>query len=145
MAAYAANTSVPVDRSRSEIEILLTRYGASEFGYTGSVGRAIIGFRVQSSEGVPMVVRIILPLPTLEENANATAQTKHGQHCRSLWRSLVLVVKAKLEAVSSGISTIEREFMPDIVMANGKTVGQAFREQLPAMTTDRKTPLLLSA
>ncbi len=31
MARYAETTSVPVDRSKAEIEAVLKRYGASEF------------------------------------------------------------------------------------------------------------------
>ena len=33
MRRYAEGTSVPVDRSRAEIERALTRYGATGFGY----------------------------------------------------------------------------------------------------------------
>lgn len=34
-----------------------------------------------------------------------------------------MIIKAKLEAVESGISTIEREFLYEIVLPDGSTVG----------------------
>lgn len=44
--SYAADTSVPVDRSRAEIEAMLTRRGATAFGYAQQGGRAAIMFRL---------------------------------------------------------------------------------------------------
>lgn len=49
------------------------------------------------------------------------------QACRQRWRALALVIKAKLEAVESGISEFEDEFMANIVMPDGKTVSQMAR------------------
>jgi hypothetical protein len=42
---YAARTKVPVDRSKTEIERTLTRYGADRFAYFVEAGKAIIVFR----------------------------------------------------------------------------------------------------
>ncbi|MFI4881401.1 MAG: hypothetical protein ACIAQU_02325 [Phycisphaerales bacterium JB064] len=50
------------------------------------------------------------------------ARTAWEQACRSKWRALYLVMKAKLVAVDEGISTIEREFLPDVVTEDGTTV-----------------------
>ena len=46
---------------------------------------------------------------------------------------LLLVIKAKLEAVASGISTIEKEFLADIVMPDGSTVNEWMRPQFALM------------
>jgi hypothetical protein len=46
------------------------------------------------------------------------------QEERTRWRSLLLVIKAKLEAVESSIATFEEEFMAQIVLPNQQTVGQ---------------------
>jgi hypothetical protein len=56
--------------------------------------------------------------------ATATAETPRGlgQACRQRWRALALVIKAKLEAVESGITTFEDEFLAHIVMPDGKRV-----------------------
>ncbi|MFN7930906.1 MAG: hypothetical protein U0Y68_23875 [Blastocatellia bacterium] len=52
------------------------------------------------------------------------------QATRQKWRALALVIKAKLEAVESGITTIEQEFLPFIVAADGRTVGEHLIPQL---------------
>jgi hypothetical protein len=127
--SYAARTSVPATQSRAEIEKLLQRYGADGFAYATQAGRTMIGFSVDGRS-----VRIELPMP--EEG-----DPKREQEIRRRWRALVLVIKAKLEAVSSGISTIEREFLADVVIADGRTVHQALT---PALEAGRgRAPLLL--
>ncbi|MCF7821873.1 MAG: hypothetical protein K9M17_05480 [Mariprofundaceae bacterium] len=51
---------------------------------------------------------------------------------RQAWRALNLVVKAKLEAVESGITTFEDEFLAHIMLPDGSTVGHLMRPQLEA-------------
>jgi hypothetical protein len=46
MARYAAQTEVSSDRSRSEIERTLRRYGATAFAYGWEGNRAQIGFKL---------------------------------------------------------------------------------------------------
>lgn len=58
----------------------------------------------------------------------AKAREAWEQACRSRWRGAFLLVKAKLEAVEAGMSTIEREFLADVRMADGRTVGQMLVE-----------------
>ena len=55
---YAKGTHVPADRSKAEIERILTRYGADQFIYGWEAARAMIGFRYSGK-----LVRFILPLP----------------------------------------------------------------------------------
>lgn len=54
------------------------------------------------------------------------------QGCRQRWRALALVIKAKLEAVESGITTFEEEFLAHIVMPDGMTVGNHVRPTIQA-------------
>ena len=42
--------------------------------------------------------------------------------CRQRWRALNLAIKAKLEAVESGIVTFDQEFLAHIVGPSGQTV-----------------------
>lgn len=65
------------------------------------------------------------------------------QVARERWRALVLLVKAKLELVALGISTVEREFLADIALPDGRTVHEAMRELLQrAYETGDMPPLL---
>ena len=62
---------------------------------------------------------------------------------RQRWRALVLIVKAKLEAIEAGISTLEREFLADIIMPNNQTVGQWLAPQIEQVYLTGKMPPLL--
>lgn len=68
------------------------------------------------------------------------------QACRAKWRALLLIVKAKLEAVAQGISTVEREFLADVVTINGQTVQQLYGgDVLRLAEAEGAKPLLLAA
>jgi len=109
MSTYAAKTEVTADRSRSEIERTLERYGASHFGYMTEPGRAVIAFRKGNRQ-----VRFIVPV-------------------RQRWRALSLVVKAKLEAVETGIASFEEEFYAYTLLPSGRTVFEETSEQVSSM------------
>lgn len=134
-AKYASETSVSVDNSRAEIERTLKRYGASAFYYGSEEMKAMIGFRI----GVRLV-KFMLPMPDpaakeFTEHSRGTrspdaAYKAWEQACRQRWRALALVIKAKLEAVTAGITTIEDEFLAHTVLSDGQTVGDTLRTQL---------------
>lgn len=151
MARYAVSTEVPADRSRSEIERTLQRYGASHFAYGWGPDGATVGFTAAGRH-----VRFQLPMPdrddpaftrteTGRDRSPTAAQAAWEQACRSSWRALALVVKAKLEAVSAGITTFEAEFLAHIILPNGLTVGEWAAPQLEAVYADggRSMPALL--
>jgi hypothetical protein len=92
-------------------------------------------------------VRFELPLPDRNDKAYthhaprssyrtpkprtaADAAKQWEQACRTRWRALALVIKAKLEAVASGITTFESEFLAHIVLPDGRTVGGWIAPQL---------------
>ena len=145
---YAESTTVPSDRSRAEIEKTLTRYGATTFQYGWQQDRAAIGFVMSGRQ-----IRFILPLPDRESadftrtptgksRTSTAAEAAYEQAVRQRWRALALMVKAKLEAVASGIVTFEEEFLPHTVLPSGRTVAQ---EIMPAVesayATGAVTPL----
>lgn len=136
MTRYAQNTSVNADRSRAEIERSLTRFGATRFAYGWEGTRAAIGFTIADR-----TVRITLPLPDRDDpevrltptgrpRTAAQASAAYDQEVRRRWRALAAVLKAKLVAVSEGISTIEREFLADVVLPNGMTFAEWAEPQL---------------
>jgi hypothetical protein len=137
MNAYAESTTVPSDRSRAEIEKTLTRYGADNFAYATSRDRAQIAFTAEGRQ-----VRFTVELPDRQDRAfthtpsrntprsSAQQEAAYEQAVRQRWRALALMVKAKLEAVSSGIVTFEQEFLPHIMLPGGTTVYEATRAQI---------------
>jgi hypothetical protein len=56
---------------------------------------------------------------------------------------LVLVVKAKLEAIELGISTVEREFLADVYLPSGQTVHAYLCASLREAYSSGKMPPLL--
>jgi hypothetical protein len=135
MPTYAANTDVPADRSRAEIERTLARWGADGFMYGWEQTRAVIQFRANER-----FIRFIVELPDRSEFAltpsrkqrrsPAQAESAYDQAVRQRWRALALVIKAKLEAVESGITEFEAEFLAHIVLPDGSTVGDWVRPQV---------------
>ena len=147
--SYAEKTTVSVAKSKADIEEIVQKAGALQFvsGYRENV--AVIGFLLASRQ-----IRFTLPLPdkndskfwyTPERRSKRSEQQAYAaweQACRSKWRSLFLVIK-KLEAVESGISTIEKEFFYDIVLPNGQTVGEYMAPQIEIAYTTKEMPPLL--
>lgn len=137
MTRYAADTAVSQDRSRSEIEATLKRYGAGSFYYASEPDRAMIGFRIDGR-----MIRFVLPMPDPNERQFTHTPTKGDprsadaaykaweQAGRQRWRALALVIKAKLEAVAAGITTIEDEFLAHTVLPDGSTVAEFMKPQL---------------
>ena len=62
--------------------------------------------------------------------------------CRKRWRALLLIIRAKLEAVESGITTLESEFLANIVLPDGGTVGQWLAPQIDAAYATVRLPLM---
>lgn len=131
MSRYARDTTVTPEKSRAEIEHTLTRYGADSFGYGWDGDQAVISFRFDGR-----TVRFLLTMPDRNDRRFTHTEERQIQRdpeaaikawskaCRQAWRALVLIVKAKLEAVESGIVTFDEEFLPYLVLPDGSTVAQ---------------------
>jgi hypothetical protein len=137
--SYAENTSVPIDRSQAEIKKILGKYGASGFAYGENQNHAVVMFEMTGRR-----IKFVLPMPQKPSpNATAASIKTFEQLCRSRWRCLALAIKAKLECVASGITTLEQEFMAHIVLPNGQTVGAVMLPQIAASYGRGKMPPLL--
>lgn len=151
MTRFAEDTSVPVDRSRSEIERLIGRYGATATAFMNSPGRSLIIFEAKKRRVV-----FELPLPHLSDKQFDYDGRQHRrtaaerlkaweQACRQRWRALALVIKAKLEAVESGITSFEDEFLAHIMMPDGQTVGAHVKPGIEAWYSSKSMQPLLPA
>lgn len=147
--AYAEKTNVSAEKSRAEIEKTLLRYGADQFMYGWDDNRAVIGFRMAGRQ-----VKFLLTMP--DKNDSKFTLTPQGrkrnseiaakeweQACRQKWRSLSLIIKAKLESVESGIAIFEDEFMANIVLPNGKTVSHFMLPQITKSYENGDMPTML--
>lgn len=154
--SYAADTEVSVEKSRAEIERILSKYGATRFAYMTDDMRAIIAFQAHGK-----FIKFQLPLPdrhakTITHRERIIRGHSYGfvprtpeeqnklweQACRSRWRALCLCVKAKLEAVACGITSFEQEFLAHFVMPGGQTFGEYAIPQIEEATKTGKMPSL---
>lgn len=127
---YAQYSTIEVSKSQSQIQELLKKYGATAFvsGYDGAAGTQAIGFTIAGFK-----IRFSM------------AMQKEVHEDRRMWRAMLLVIKAKLEAVESDISTVEKEFLAWVVTETGQTVGEMLLPQLQQLTHSSKIPKLLTA
>lgn len=136
---YAKKTAVPIGRTQDEIRRTLERYHATGFAFGEQGDRSIVMFHMKAR-----MVKFVLPMPP-KPSAGATkaSQDAYAQLCKSRWRGLLLAIKAKLESVESGLATFEQEFMAQIVLPGGKTVGDVMKPQIDAAYISGKMPPLL--
>lgn len=127
MSLYAQGSKVPISQTVGEIERTLVRYGADSFLYGAKPDRAVIMFTAHKKS-----LRFELPLPREPRQSDEG----HAAESRRRWRALLMVIKAKLEAVASGICTFEEEFLAHILLPNGKTVGE---QTMPLVSTAYET------
>lgn len=132
---YAATTEVAFEKSVAEMIMLIKRRGASQIGQFEGDDFFAIQFMVKDR-----LIRFTLPIPALGEMPTrdgrgvalsaSQRQDRLAQARRSRGRALLLVIKAKLESVESGIETIEEAFLANVVMADGKTVYERIKAPL---------------
>lgn len=125
--AYAETTSVAFEKSVAEIITLIKRHRASQIGQFEGDDFFAVQFKLADR-----LIRFRLPLPALGEMPTrdgrgyaldpAKRMANLEQARRSKGRSLLLVIKAKLESVESGIETVEQAFLANVVLADGVTV-----------------------
>lgn len=127
MARYAEGTTVPAERSQQEITALLRGFGARNVAVGWGDDRAVVEFEARARR-----IRIMVALPvdasgftrtaTGRARTRVQAETAWQAEIRRCWRALLLVLKAKLEIVESGITDFDREFLANTVLPDGSTV-----------------------
>ena len=124
---------MPVERSRAEIEKLLSRHRCTKFmaGVDHEAHRATVQFQAHNR-----IVKFEIDLPNPSDpkfrkmknsylqRSTTGVQKAVEQEERTKWRALLLVIKAKLEAVESHIATFEDEFLAHVLLPNQQTVAQ---------------------
>ena len=153
---YASTTQVSVERTKMEIDALLAKHGATSRGIAvnDTEGTASIGF-VRGG----LKYRLSVPLPKVEvlkkaekprgwpswgeERREEWVRKEWEQRCRTRWRSMLLLLKAKFEAVGMGVSNVEKEFMADSVLPDGQTVEQTLGAEIAKALSSGKMPTLM--
>ncbi len=153
MATFAKDTNVAPERSLDEIRGTLKRYKANKFAMIEEDECVMMAFEMRNRR-----VRFVLPMPDRAESqfyyTNGGPHGKIGdfnekafdQAIRQRWRALALTIKAKLESVESGIETMDEAFMAQLVLADGRTMGQWAAPQVERLYGDQQQmpPMLAS-
>lgn len=160
---FAEGTTVEVSKSKAEIEGLLTKHGASGTAVVSDYLTQTASVTFRFGERFYRMQLANRPGTLPDPYKPATPETPKGwqgwavaerqrwvaarveQSAREVWRRLLLVVKAKLELVAEGGSSVEREFLADMLLPDGRTVGYALESQISeAYATGKPIGLLCS-
>ncbi|MEA5454051.1 hypothetical protein SPF06_04875 [Sinomonas sp. JGH33] len=118
---------------------MLAASGASGFRLASEHGKAAIAFRAGNRR-----FRLVLGHPgsadslpdpdydPLHPHSTGEESKSAQEAARKSWWQLSLLIRAKLEAVATGIVTFDEEFLAYMLMPGGATVFQA---TAPAITT----------
>ncbi len=140
---YAEKTKVPVGQTQAEIRRTLEKYKAGGFAFGEQPGLHMVSFLMSNRQ-----IKIVVPMPvigSLKPNSKYVKwkEDEVAKEIRRRWRCLLITIKAKLECVESGITTLEQEFLAHIVLPNGQTMGQVAIPQIERSYTENKMPPLL--
>lgn len=127
---FAEDTKVPVSRSMEELKARLRKAGADQIAVFESAAQSAVGFTLSGR-----MYRL-----TAKTNPKAPSP---GQDERRAWRLLLLLAKAKLEAVADGATTVEREFMADLILPDGQTMSAWAAPQLQIAYETKAMPASL--
>lgn len=147
--SYAKTTQVPTHQSEVQIKKMLKKHGANGIMVAENEEMIAIQFAMKNRQ-----IRFIVPFPKTDDDdikfteggkirSQSARLTALEQALRQRYRLLFLVVKAKLEAVDSGVVNFEEEFLAHTVMSDGSTVGQWVRPQISKMYESGNMPPLL--
>lgn len=122
---YAEGTKVSVESSRGELTGILAKHGVQRMGWMGAPEGDELLFELGGGQ-----FRLRIVKPTMAEIGtdypNAyDQQAKLDGEWRRRWRANVLLLKAKLEFIDSGDTTLDKELLPYRVLADGRTLEEA--------------------
>lgn len=125
--SYANKTSVPIDRSMSQIRQLLFKAKSSGVATAETTEGAVTKFIF---EGKPYKFKINYPsfceerivyTSTGRERTDAQKFAEVEAEKRRLWRCKLLYIKAAVEAHQNGLMDLQRSFVGHMQLPSGKT------------------------
>lgn len=131
MTRYAEGTKVTVESSRGEITGILAKHGVQKMGWMSSPDGDELLFEL---EGGSFRFRMVKPTAdslrardgkNYAYPQNIDWEAKAVAEWRRVWRANVLLLKAKLEFIESGDTTLDRELMAYRVLKDGRTLEEA--------------------
>jgi hypothetical protein len=130
-----ANTTVPVEKTREDINDLLKKFGARGIQWTWLDNKNILRFLHEFEyEGVKHGIAYELTIPEMGTKTGRGYDQQFVRNDKQAYRLLFYVIKAKLTAVETGLETFENEFLSKIMyqLPNGsvQNVGDIILDQI---------------
>lgn len=149
MANYASNTDVSQERSIEEIKNNLRRFGADSFSSYESSRHNMAGLEFEMNN---RRVRFLITIPNRDEfvktetgrdRTTNQVNLEWEKAIRQKWRSLALIVKAKLVAVNENVVEFDQEFAMHFVTANGQTMYEQIKPKMEEYCNSSEFPALM--
>lgn len=125
---FAEGTKVTIDSSRGEITGILAKHGVQRMGWATDGTTDELMFELGGGQ---YKFRITRPTAAEIEKRdrreyvypdNVDWDRKADDEHRRRWRANVLLLKAKLEFIEGGDTTLDRELLPYRVLKDGRTL-----------------------
>lgn len=149
MRRYAQGTDVHPIRTRSEIESLVTKHGATGYVAGWHDNKARVMFEMRGRRIRFEIALLPVGDPRFTRRGYnvvppAKAKAAFEQYEREQWRLLLMLIKGKLEAIRNNAAIFDDEMLAYTVMPNGQTVGEWLHPQLETHLQNNQMPPLLT-
>ncbi len=152
MSGYACGTEVSVDQSQGEIKRVLLRHGADKitFGEWAAEGIALVQFEYKT-----WACQVRVHLPKIQEKRFQLTKARQWKRtpdqtlalwhaeCRRKWRVLLLLIKAKFEAIEEGVVSPDEALLSWLLLPSGSTVGDAAKGNIDKLMSGANAGQLL--
>ena len=131
-----SSTTVDPERTQAQINKLLRDYGISKYQWTNDFdhNKVLLSMMVEAEiQGVKKEIQITIEPPTFAAKRSTwnprlgKNEVVYAPNWAQSYRLLFYWLKAKIEAVAYGLTTIEKEFLSQVMMTlptgEQKTVG----------------------
>lgn len=141
---FAEGTKVSVESSRGEITGILAKHGVVRMAWATGPDGDHLQFELEGGQ-----YRLDMTRPTAESlrerdgheyayPQNIDWHAKAEAEWRRRWRANVLLLKAKLEFIEGGDTTLDRELATFRVLKDGRTLGEVMDSGgLPLLTAGK--------
>lgn len=128
-----SNTTVPIEKTKAKLEKLLKSYGVKKVVWASDDNEEVLMFEVLVEvKGVKHGRAYQIKPPHILLTKRQYGRLVHTENRNQEWRLVFHWVKTKLEAVTWGLSTIEKEFLSETAMqlpdGTVTTVGERIHE-----------------
>ncbi len=124
---FAEDTKVSVATTQAQVKEMLRKAGATRTAVYEEPLNSSVAFQI--GDGMYRIT-----VPTDPASANPAQDEKRS------WRLMGLLIKAKLEAVKEGASSIEREFLADMLLYDGRTVAETAMPEIERARLEGRMP-----